>query len=74
MIHAMMNAKGFYKTSLRSNTPVTTKWCSRVLTNLVSEHKVENNVGSMSQDTTLSRFLFMGVKRATLMNGRLRDA
>jgi len=74
MIHVMMNAKGLYKTSSRSNTPVTTRGCSRVITNLVSEHKVENNIGFMSQNTTSSRVLFMGVKRATLMNERLRDA
>ena len=73
MIRAMMNAKGLYKTSSRSNTPVTTRGCSRVATNMVSEHKVENNVGFMSQDTTSIRVFFMGVKRATLMNERLRD-
>ena len=71
MIHAMMNAKGLYKTSSRSNTPITTKGCSQLITNLVSEHKVENNVGSMLQDSTSSRVLFMGVNCATLMNGRL---
>ena len=47
MINAMTNVKGLYKTSSRSNTPVTTRGCSRVVTNLVSEHKVENNVGLM---------------------------
>ena len=40
MIHAMMNAKGLYKTSSRSNTPVTTRGCSRVVTNLVAGHNV----------------------------------
>ena len=74
MIHVMMNAKDFCKTSSRSNTPVTTRGCSWVVTNLVSEDKVENNVGFMSQDTTSSRVLVMGVKRATLMNERVRDA
>ena len=68
MIHAMMSSTGLYKTSSRSNAPVTTRGCPQVVTNLVSEHKIEKNVGLMSQNTTLSRVLFMGVKRATLMN------
>ena len=32
MINAMTNAKGLYKTSERSNTPVTTRGCSQFVT------------------------------------------
>lgn len=41
---------------------------------LVSEHKVENILGLMLQNTMSSRFLFMSVKHAILMNERIWDA
>lgn len=70
MIDAMKNVMGLYKTTLRSNTPVKTRGCSPVLTHFVSEHKVENHVGLMSQNTMLSRVMFMGMS-PTLRNERL---